>query len=375
MKSTRTPVKRTSAEAFILISLTCFGLTVAVTRVYLELAGYPQIGNSVLHFAHALWGGLLLLVAALVPLILVNRWAFTLSAVLSGIGVGLFIDEVGKFITQKNDYFFAPAAPLIYAAFLLMILLFVLVRQSHRPSPRASMYRAVLGLQELLDNNLDPRERERLLAELDNGRTSPEPHVAQLAEQLPAYLQRDSIPLVEDRPGYWARAARQTRRLGARVGQKNHRRLIIALSTMIVASALLVVALLVGAWLTEDLAAPVLIQSLLSWAEVAVQDPVWFIVRLLLQFLVGLLYLIALFWFWRGNEDRAVNTAIFAALLSFAAVNLLNFYLDQFGALAALFINLAEFFVLLAYRSWYLTPRNLVHVGVSKPTVVAQGRQ
>jgi hypothetical protein len=358
MKSTRTPVKRPSAEAFILISLTCFGLTVAVTRVYLELTGYPQIGNSVLHIAHALWGGLLLLLAALVPLILMNRWAFTLSAVLSGAGVGLFIDEVGKFITQKNDYFFPPAAPLIYAAFLLMILLFVAVRRTRRPSPRASMYRAVLGLQELLDNNLDPRERARLLVELENGRTSPEPHIAQLAEQLSAYLQGDSISLVEYRPGYWARAARQTRRLGARVGRKNHRRLIIALSTIIVASALLVMALLVGAWLTEDLAAPVLIQSLLSSAEVAVQDPVLFIVRLLLQFLVGLLYLIALFWFWRGDEDRAVNTAIFAALLSFTAVNLLNFYLNQFGALAAFFFNLAVFFVLLAYRSWYLTPRN-----------------
>ena len=48
---------------------------------------------------------------------------------------------------------------------------------------------------------------------------------------------------------------------------------------------------------------------------------------------------------------------IFAALLSFTTVNLLNFYLDQFGALASFFFNLAVFFVLLAYRTWYLTPR------------------
>jgi hypothetical protein len=122
--------------------LTCFGLTVAVTRIYLEWAGYPQIGNDVLHIAHALWGGLLLFVAVLVTLVLANRWALTLSAVLSGVGVGLFIDEVGKFITQKNDYFFPPAAPIIYAAFLLMVLLFLLVRRSRRPNPRASMYRA-----------------------------------------------------------------------------------------------------------------------------------------------------------------------------------------------------------------------------------------
>ena len=79
-RTTRAPVKRPSADEFILVSLVCFGLTVAVTRVYLELAGSPQIGNSVLNIAHALWGGLLLLVGALVALILANRWSFTLSA-------------------------------------------------------------------------------------------------------------------------------------------------------------------------------------------------------------------------------------------------------------------------------------------------------
>jgi len=110
---THTPVKRAGAEVYIFISLTCFGLTVAVTRVCLALTGHPQIGNSVLHFAHALWGGLILFLATLVMLILANGWAFSLSAALSGVGVGLFIDEVGKFITQKSDYFFPPAAPII----------------------------------------------------------------------------------------------------------------------------------------------------------------------------------------------------------------------------------------------------------------------
>ena len=46
-----------------------------------------------LHIAHALWGGLLLFVAVLLPLALANRWAIKASALLSGIGIGLFIDE------------------------------------------------------------------------------------------------------------------------------------------------------------------------------------------------------------------------------------------------------------------------------------------
>ncbi len=119
LNTTRTPVKRPFAETYILISLTAFALTVVITRVFLQLAGYPQVGNSVLHIAHAIWGGLLLFVAVLVTLLLANRWAVTASAVLSGIGVGLFIDEVGKFITQKNDYFFHQPPRLFIHCFCL----------------------------------------------------------------------------------------------------------------------------------------------------------------------------------------------------------------------------------------------------------------
>jgi hypothetical protein len=69
------------------------------------VTGYPQIGNDVLHIAHALWGGLLLLVALMLPLAFANRRFLQASAWLGGVGAGLFIDEVGKFITQANDYF------------------------------------------------------------------------------------------------------------------------------------------------------------------------------------------------------------------------------------------------------------------------------
>jgi len=64
----RAAVKRARAETYLLISLTAFAGSVIGTRLFLELAGYPQLGNSVLHIAHALWGGLLLMVAARRPL-------------------------------------------------------------------------------------------------------------------------------------------------------------------------------------------------------------------------------------------------------------------------------------------------------------------
>ena len=91
----RTAIRRDKAEDYILTSLVGCAATVIITRVFLHLTGYPQIGNSVLHIAHALWGGLFLVIAIYLPLAYANRWALQTSALLSGIGIGLFIDEVG----------------------------------------------------------------------------------------------------------------------------------------------------------------------------------------------------------------------------------------------------------------------------------------
>ncbi|MCO5198265.1 MAG: hypothetical protein M9941_11040, partial [Anaerolineae bacterium] len=62
-----------------LISLISFGLTIVIVRVFLQLTGYPQVGNSVLHITHAIWGGLLLFIALLLVLIVANRWVFAIS--------------------------------------------------------------------------------------------------------------------------------------------------------------------------------------------------------------------------------------------------------------------------------------------------------
>jgi hypothetical protein len=40
-----------------------------------------------------------------------NPWVQRATAVCAGAGSGLFIDEVGKFITRQNDYFTPLAAP------------------------------------------------------------------------------------------------------------------------------------------------------------------------------------------------------------------------------------------------------------------------
>jgi hypothetical protein len=81
---------------------------ILIIRLQLWATNYPKLGSGRLHFAHLLWGGLLMLVAIGILLSFVDRHLRVPAAVLAGAGFGFFIDEVGKFVTSNHDYFFLP---------------------------------------------------------------------------------------------------------------------------------------------------------------------------------------------------------------------------------------------------------------------------
>ena len=171
-------------------------ITVLVTRVFLNLTGYPQVGDSTYHVAHVLWGGLLLFVAVALPLSIVNRYALWASSILGGIGAGLFIDEVGKFITQSNDYFFPLAFPIIYGFILICVWLYWRIRRHQPRDTRTLLYHALEDMKQVLDNDLDPFEHRELVTELKQVvAQAQDPNELRLAESLLAYAQSRELRL------------------------------------------------------------------------------------------------------------------------------------------------------------------------------------
>jgi hypothetical protein len=213
-KKIRSVVRREHAEKYLLISLVAFGLTIIVTRVGLQLTGFPQLGTSVLHIAHAIWGGLLLFPAVLLPLALSNRWAFQASALLSGIGIGLFIDEVGKFITQTNDYFFTPALSLIYGFVLLNVFVYLYFRRPDQKDPRKAMYHVLERYQEALDGGLDTEEAAKIEAQLAIAKQSNRGEIVTLANAISGILQTEKEHLAPAEPGFSKRVALWVNDLG-----------------------------------------------------------------------------------------------------------------------------------------------------------------
>jgi hypothetical protein len=105
-------------ETFFVAAVT----TILCIRTQLWLTNYPQLGGHGLHIAHLLWGGLLMVIALAILLSLLGRRARWPAALIGGVGFGFFIDELGKFITADNNYFFKPAAALIYLVFITLFL-------------------------------------------------------------------------------------------------------------------------------------------------------------------------------------------------------------------------------------------------------------
>ncbi len=175
--------------------LLSFALSVSLTRLFLELTGYPQLGGGGLHIAHVLWGGLLLFVAAVLPLVIANRWVYQIVALLAGVGIGLFIDEVGKFITQNNDYFYPPAAPIIYAFFLIGVLIYLNLKRPSLSSPRSELYFTLEMLEDVLDHDLDKNEQAEINRRLASvAQQTDYPELANLATSLQEFCAGDRYP-------------------------------------------------------------------------------------------------------------------------------------------------------------------------------------
>lgn len=354
----RKAIRRQDSEKYILITLLAFAASVSLTRLFLELTGYPQIGNSELHIAHVLWGGLLLFVSALLPLLFANRWVYSSAAMLAGIGVGLFIDEVGKFITQSNDYFYPAAAPIIYAVFMLTVLLYINTRRPRSANTRVDFYYILQDLEEVLDHDLSEEERLRIRQRLERiMEQENHPDITRLAIAIEDYISCSSLYLAPHKPDSLERMWNRYTVIEER-------------------------------WLTRRRFKALLAGGLAGWGFWAVSYPARilsqsrsphemealivnllnnrlvnsitglniFSARIGLEGSIGLLILLAMLLFLAGKDQRAVNLAYGSLLVSLSIVNPLLFYFDQFSTIANASIQFLLLLGVLRFRKRFLNP-------------------
>ena len=286
-------------------------------RFFLGVTGYPRLGGGGLHIAHMLWGGALMVAAVIVLLSYLGQRIRRVAAVLAGLGFGLFIDELGKFITSDNNYFYRPAIALIYVVFVLLFLWWRSLERHRVWDEQTYLANALMLLQDAALHDLDPTEKYHLIRWLRQSGAAGTSLLGNIEQVVAA--RRPDLP---GRNAFGVRVRRIQKRIEGVLRSPWTGRIAIAvllirlLSAVTASLALVYSPATTGPGETVDL--PLLLASAVSGGLT----------------LIGLVYLVlrsrthALRWF-----KRSILASIFLT-------DLFTFYYEQLGAVADLAIDL-----------------------------------
>jgi len=290
--------------------------SILLVRAFLAATGWPQLGGGKIHFAHLLWGGLGMLIAIILFLAFQGRLWRTLATLAAGIGFGLFLDELGKFITSDNDYFFQPVIAIIYVIFVVLFLLFRWLGTTKRLSPQMALVNAFDYAKEAVLRDMDESEQTKALFLLSHADQA-DPVVAALGDML-----RSLDALAKPRSSSLAKLkARLASAYGRLVDRRWFRRLVVGWFVL-----LSLVSLLGAVYLVAQPAA-------LTFAEAGAS---------MSALVSGALVVVGII---RGRHSRLTAYHWFerAMLVSILVGEFFQFYAHQFGALFGLLVLLLTF--------------------------------
>jgi hypothetical protein len=257
----------------------------------------------------------------------------------------LFIDEVGKFITESNDYFFAPAAPLIYGGLLLLLLLWVVVRRRVGGTPHDAVQAAIEALRDSADGRLTADDRDIAVESLRASRVDLPPAEAALAGRLIDDLGSAEVSATLTSAGWVARGG--ARRFLERVLPTTLERALILIGlAWAVFFAVLTVVFLLTVDVEDALSAlpdptgPVQIPS----------EPIWWLLLGGTSIVVGGVAALGLVMLLRGDRRRGATIGIAAVLVNLVATGLLTYYVAQFEAVTSSIVRVIVLALILDYR-------------------------
>jgi len=354
LKNKRKLVRRLHSDRYMLIMLVSFAVSVSVVRFFLEITGYPQIGNEELHIGHVLWGGLLLFAGGSLPLVFANKRILDISGLLSGVGVGLFIDEVGKYITQSNDYFYPAAAPIIYIFFLLTILIYQMVRKPAENDLRTNLFHALEDFEEVLEGDLSEIEKSRVIQRMESIDFTDSPEDLRILQStLVSYLKDPTRPSVTHKPDYFEKLVNYWSQIEEKIFNQKQFHVWLRLAWVIVGIVLIAQAAVIISLVGEPLLLSGIWRSLVD-STLIITGNFNFLgfVRMVLQVIGGLgLWVNALFY-KDGLQIKRVKNSRIILLVILTAVNSLVFFYDQFSTLLLAAFEFIVFFVTNQFLHW-----------------------
>ncbi len=292
--------------------------TVLLTRFYLDITGYPKIGTGTFHIAHVVFGGIFMMIAVVFLLGFLNSSIRYFSAVLGGIGFGLFIDELGKFVTSDNNYFFQPTAALVYMIFVLLYLFLRTYEKRQVYTKKEYLLNSIEMLKEMVLNDMDSEEKVKALEYL--GKSDQRKSIVHSLTEL---IQRADT--VEEHNGPLANIRMHLRTIYHRlINNKYFVRFLIAFFLFVS-----LLNIIIGVILVMD-------YQNLSYSELG---------RIISTLLAGIFVIIGSLYLKR-NRLRAYQMYKRSVLITIFITQFFLFYIDQFSAVIGLLANILILLVL-----------------------------
>lgn len=196
-------IKRENAADLILVLMISALVTLLVTRFFLQLLNWPTISFGVWHIAHANWGGMLMVIGSILMLVFHGEKIRKTAAIISGLGWGLFIDEVGKYITKNNNYWFQPAIIIIYISFIILYLIYRYLENNQPQDTKTILYAAIAKLEDVAENDLDENEKRETVKKLEKViKKEKDLNIKNLASQLKLFFEKQEIKKINEK-SWW----------------------------------------------------------------------------------------------------------------------------------------------------------------------------
>ncbi|MEL7666305.1 MAG: hypothetical protein AAGU06_02655 [Candidatus Shapirobacteria bacterium] len=340
--------KRLNASRFLLDFIFWAILSLLVTRFFLNITDYPVIGRGIWHISHVLLGGFLMLIGILFLLTSFGKRIRHFSGIICGIGWGLFIDEIGKYITLDNNYLFRPAIIFIYLSFILLFIIYRLLEKTEIKSTLSLWHELFENFEEIIDHDLEKREKEyilKLISQLEKR------HLALPKRQLLNQIKKITLSTPSKNDHYSFQLDTITRS-SLQFSYRTFFKKKFVFYTLFLYSLWYIIDRIYDAFNlffnTNRLA---ILQRYYSNFDFFSKTEVYMLSsKIVVEFVIALFFIIALYWLIKKKTIRSIRYFQNGLLLNIFIGSFLKFYFEQFSAIFGLILTIIVWYWLDRYR-------------------------
>lgn len=332
-------IRRENASDLVMITMTWALATVLVTRFYLKLMGWPTISFGEWHIGHVLWGGLLMIIAMMMVFISYGQQMLRAAAVVFGIGWGLFIDEVGKYLTKDNDYWFQPAIIFIYISFVGLFLLYRYLEKIEPLDSKASLYSVLAQLESVAEGEISKKQKVILIHKINRIlKTESDPKTIYFVKELKSFIRRSKTS-TKNEIGLWAKLFNYLNQFSyTRIFQKKW-----AIWALGIYSGIYAIDKVMDAYriLTNPDKWATIQRFYYTYDFFSKTDTYMIVLKIIIDTIVAILFLLGLWTIANRKMQKGLKLFQYGLLIIIFLSSVFKFYFEQFGGVIELAISVA----------------------------------